>query len=105
MLEDRVTGGQATAEGQAFMEDRAGLKGWQEFAGIRVFCWRMQAAYLLLCVRLVELCVHVLVCNWQRGLIWGGVHVPQTLILLCVNVYVLCSCYFVCSRRANFCYS
>ena len=66
------------------MEDRAGHKGWQEFAGIRVFCWRMQAVYLLLCVRLVELCVHVLVCNWQRGLIWGGVHAPQT----CLFCYV-----------------
>ena len=63
-MEDRVTGGHAIAEAQAFMEDRAGLKGWQEFAGIRVFCWRMQrAVHLLLCVRLVELCVHVLVCN------------------------------------------
>ena len=32
LLEDRVTGGQAVAEGRAFMEDRAGLKGWQ-------VCW------------------------------------------------------------------
>ena len=59
------------------MEDRAGLKGWQDFAGIRVFCWRTQrAVHLLLCVRLVEL--YVLVCNWQCGLIWGGVYAPQT---------------------------